>query len=260
MTVKYEFKRAFSRAFIIALTIGVLSGIFGLVAYYYDSRWNEFSEISCYDAWLYCLSVSEGSIYRVVFPIIICLPYLPTFYYDRKSNFLLNVTSRMPYSRYLIIKVGVGLISAMTVVFLTLGIWLGVCFALFPQNLPITEFNYVPKGVFSSCFVLHPMRYISKIILLNLITGALFYLFSMAISHVVNSKQLVIIAPFAIYLILILISQIKTFSMLNPVALVAPLEVSSFTLNQIVFQWAIIMLLSCTSIAFFYRKDKREIL
>ncbi len=260
MLIKYEFRRAFGRAFVIAFVLGVLSGIGGIIAYYSDTQWNEPAAISCYDAWLYCLSVSEGSFYKAMFPILICLPYLPTFYSDRKSPFIFSITTRTSYLRYLRIKIEVGLISAISVILLILVFWLCVCFALFPHNLPITEFNYLPKGAFSQYFVLQPMRYITIIILLNLITGALFYLISMAISFVAKNKRLVIALPFIVYLFLILISQMKSFSMLYPVVLIAPFEASSYTIHQIVFRWIIIMIISCASLYHFYRIDNKEIL
>lgn len=260
MLIKYEFQRAFSRAFIIALALGILSGIGGVVAYYSDTLWNEPAEISCYDAWLYCLSVGEGSFYRAMFPVIICLPYLTTFYSDRNSSFIFNITSRMSYLRYLCIKIGIGLISAISVILLILVSWLCICLVLFPCNLPITEFNYAPKGIFSQYFILHPLRYITIIILLNLITAAVFYLISMALSFVVKNKRLVIGAPFIVYLFFILISQFKSFSMLNPIVLIAPLETPSYTIRQITFRWIVIMIISCASLYYFYRTDNKEIL
>ncbi len=260
MLIKYELRRAFGHSFAIAFALGVLSGIGGIFSYYSDTRWNDCSAISCFDAWLYCLSVSEGSFYRALFPVIICLPYLPTVYSDRNSYFIFDITSRMPYSRYLIIKTCVGVISATSVVFLTLIFWLCICQAVFPPNLPTTEFNYLPKGAFSHLFVLHPTRYIAAVILLNIITGALLYLLSMALSFLAKNKRTVVGIPFAIYLLFILLSQIKGFSLINPIVLVAPLEMSSCTFYQIILRWVFIMIIGSGGLYYFYRKDAREIL
>lgn len=261
MLIKYEFRRAFNRSFFYALFLGIISGIGGIVSYFFDTQWNDVSAISCYDAWLYCLSVSEASIYRAIFPIIITLPYLATFYNDRNTNFIFLITSRIPYSHYLAVKIGVGTISAMAVVIATLVFWLCICFVAFPSNLPTTVLNYIPKGAFSQYFVYQPIKYIGIVMLINIITGALFYLMSMVISFYLKNRKLVILVPFVIYLLLIVISQINSgLSFLNPVPLVSPLEAPKFTFGQIVFRWAIILIICFVGLKNISRVDSKEIL
>lgn len=258
--MKYELRRAFSKDFVVALAIGVLSGIGGLVAYYSDSEWSAPAEISCFDAWLYCLSVSEGSFYRAVFPIIVCLPYLPTFYSDRRSHFIYNITTRTTYFHYFRIKVCVGILSAISVILLTLFSWLCLCIILFPCNLPITEFNYRPNGMFSQYFGFMPFKYIIIIILINLTTGAIFYLLSMVITSEVRNKQFVIIIPIAIYLFFVFLSQTDLFHSLNPVALIVPDEVPAVTFPQMVKCWLILMCISFVGLYSVFKADNKEIL
>lgn len=77
--LKYEMRRAFGKFFWIAFLVGVVSGSGGFVSYLLDSEYLPAQSISCFDAWLYCVSVGEGSFYRAIYPIVICLPYIFTF-------------------------------------------------------------------------------------------------------------------------------------------------------------------------------------
>ena len=103
--IKYEFRRAFGKTFFVAVAIGILSGISGIYVYHLDTQWNELSEISCYDAWLYCFSVSESSIYRAIFPLLVCLPYLQKFYSDRNSTLIYSIITRTSYLRFYLSKI-----------------------------------------------------------------------------------------------------------------------------------------------------------
>lgn len=256
MLLRYELRRAFGIMYVIALLISIASGIGGILAYYYDTMWSDLRSISCYDAWLYCLSVSEGSIYRAVFPILISLPYLSTYHSDRKSRFIYFVLTRGKYRKYFLTKLFVGIISATAVIIPSLFTWLGVSWLCFPHNLPDTIYNYVPGGAFSRSFINQPMKYIQIIILLNAVAAVLYYLVAMIISFSAKNKYQVILLPFLIYLSLIIISQFNFFSSLNPVVLVSPLETSWCTETQIMTR--IVLLVIFTGIGLFvvYSKDK----
>lgn len=79
-----------------------MSGSGGFVSYLLDSEYLPAQSISCFDAWLYCVSVGEGSFYRAIYPIVICLPYIFTFYTDQNSTFIYFLLSRESYRDYLI--------------------------------------------------------------------------------------------------------------------------------------------------------------
>ena len=65
--LKYEMRRAFGKFFWIAFLVGVVSGSGGFVSYLLDSEYLPAQSISCFDAWLYCVSVGEGSFYRAIY-------------------------------------------------------------------------------------------------------------------------------------------------------------------------------------------------
>ena len=92
--LKYEMRRAFGKFFWIAFLVGVVSGSGGFVSYLLDSEYLPAQSISCFDAWLYCVSVGEGSFYRAIYPIVICLPYIFTFYTDQNSTFIFPLIPR----------------------------------------------------------------------------------------------------------------------------------------------------------------------
>ena len=258
--IKYEFRRAFGKTFFVAVAIGILSGISGIYVYHLDTQWNELSEISCYDAWLYCFSVSESSIYRAIFPLLVCLPYLQKFYSDRNSTLIYSIITRTSYLRFYLSKIFVGIISSTSVVVLVLGFWFVVSICFYPANLPVTIFNYSPGGAFSEYYAYQPLKYIIIILILNIISGNLIYLVGIALSYFAKNRNQVLVMPNMIYLFLILISQIGTLSFLDPVVLIAPLEATRLTFSHIAFCWLIILIASLVSLFSFYQADRKEIL
>lgn len=258
--LKYELNRAFNKAFFIAIMIGVASGIGGIFSYYLDAQYFPPEAVSCYEAWIYCLGLAEGSFYKVVFPILICIPYLGTLYSERNSSFIYFVTIRTPYKKYLLIKLGIGTVSAMAAIVSVLSIWFVVCAIMFPFNLPITNINYVPLGAFSGYYRSSPGLYIIIITLLNMMTAGLFFLASATISLFVRSKRLIIVLPFIIYLILVILSGYYPFNLIDPIALFLPFENTDITSVSIITGFVAIFVLSGFGTILAIRRDSREIL
>lgn len=161
--IKFEMRRAFGKTFFIAYLIGFLSGCGGLISYWIQVRWTPVESISCFDAWLYCYSVAESSAYKVIFPLVICLPYLTTIYTDRKSGMIFNIVSRMSYSQYLISKLAVGIVETIIMSASVLMSWFVISISLFPLNIPDTDLNVFVTGAFSEFYTEAPLKYESGI-------------------------------------------------------------------------------------------------
>jgi hypothetical protein len=258
--IKYEFRRAFGKAFIISVAIGILSGIGGLISYRLDSQWFEPQAVSSYEAWLYCLGVSEASLYKAIFPILICLPYLPTLFSDRKSSFIYKVTTRMPYGKYIRIKYGVGILSAMGVILSTLLFWFISCVLIYPSNPPITIVNYMPMGAFAELYSSNTLGYICLIFTINMLTAAIAFVFCGAVALNCNKRIAVIIAPFAIYLILAILSGFSSFQILNPMPLLFPFESADSTAQGIAIKMLVTLVIGTFVSTAVYFRENREIL
>lgn len=100
---RLELKRAFNYKWVFALIVCILSGIGGLIVYHMEGQFRAPQYTSAYEAWLFCLSVAECSIYRLIFPLLIAFPYISTFYSDRHSPFIHLVVIRNGYKQYMII-------------------------------------------------------------------------------------------------------------------------------------------------------------
>lgn len=88
--IRNEFNKLFhTRLLYVALVVGFLSSIIGLISYYDTAYWANLAgrpeELSAYNAWLDCLSIGS-SVYRIVFPLII-IPFLDSYYMERKSGY-----------------------------------------------------------------------------------------------------------------------------------------------------------------------------
>ena len=147
--LKYEMRRAFGKFFWIAFLVGVVSGSGGFVSYLLDSEYLPAQSISCFDALVYCVSVGEGSFYRAIYPIVICLPYIFTFIQIRTVHLYISSYPAKVTEDYLKNKCFSGCISTISLVLGVNIVWLIVAYILFPANKPITIFNLQMGGIYN---------------------------------------------------------------------------------------------------------------
>ena len=256
--IKFEMRRAFGKTFFIAYLIGFLSGCGGLISYWIQVRWTPVESISCFDAWLYCYSVAESSAYKVIFPLVICLPYLTTIYTDRKSGMIFNIVSRMSYSQYLISKLAVGIVETIIMSASVLMSWFVISISLFPLNIPDTELNVFVTGAFSEFYTEAPLKYILILLLLNVVFSITFFVSCVSISIFLNSKYQVVVVPFAIYFVLEFCAQYTNYAYIHPIAYYLPFEFLPLTITQIITGIGVIIAINIVVICAQCRK--RDIL
>lgn len=258
--LKYEMKRAFGKNFWIALLIGVISGLGGIVSYLLDCQYLPAESVSCFDAWLYCLSVGEGSFFRAVFPIIICLPYIFTFYTDQQSTFIYFLLSRISYKKYLIYKCALGGISAVTLILSTNAIWLIAVFFLFPTNIPDTILNLQMGGAYSWLYQSNPMRYIGIQIWFGILFTVAYYFVSVFFVFMSKKKWQTAALPIFAYFLLIFVSQFFDKITMNPVTYLIPYEAPGLSASGILLGDVLFLTLGVIGIFFNYNKRKEEVL
>lgn len=257
-----EFTKLFhTKAYFIALMIGVLSSLTGLISYYDTAFWSYSAglpqEISAFNAWLDCLSTGS-SVYRLLVPLII-IPFLDSYYIERKSGYQNFILARSSRTRYFFSKWFVGSLSAATIVLFTLVLTGVICALLFPLNPPLAEMSHVDRNFGFEFFLTNPMRYIFLLIICNMFFAAVYYTIGFGLTNSVHSRYVLLLAPFAIYIIQLLIWQLFRIPEFSPLIFIAFYEVTNLTpigMRNTAIAYlmiAVIMLLYC------YRKDIYEL-
>lgn len=258
--LKYELKRAFGHQFLLALLLGICCGITGVIAYMMNIQYTPSESITCFDAWLYCNSVAESSIYKALLPLVICLPTLSALYSDRKTSLVYMVVSRTKYCLWLKYKLLAGIISTSVLVIVIPTVWFLTSIFLFPANPTTTILNLHISGIFSAYYYSSPFIYILFIIALTLLFSLVFYFFGFALTFYVKNQKQVILVPFLIYILCIIFSQLLNLPFINPVSYFLPYEGEYVPLHMIILLELSLIALSICMIYLKYRVEKKELL
>lgn len=242
-----------TKSLYVAIVIGILSCLCGLYSYYDTAYWSYaaglFEEISAYNAWLDCLSVGS-SIYRVLLPLII-VPFLDSYFSERKSGYQNFVLARASRNRYFFTKWFVGVISAVGITFLVLTTTLAVCIALFPLNQPLDAMTHLHKNFGLALFLRRPMLCIFLMILSNMFFSAVYYTIGFGCTHFVGNRYLLLLIPYILYTAQLLIWNFTRLPWASPLIFIAYYEVVGLTPAKMIitgivyFLIAAILLLCC---------------
>lgn len=214
-----------------AIVIGILSCVCGLYSYYDTAYWSHavahFHEISAYNAWLDCLSVGS-SIYRVLLPLII-VPFLDSYFLEKKSGYQNYVLARTSRNRYFFTKWFAGVLSAVGITVLVLIVTLAVCIALFPMNQPLDSMTHLHKNFGLTIFLRSPMLCIFLLILSNMFFSAVYYTIGFGCTNFVRNRYLLLLIPFILYIVQLLIWEFFLLPCVSPLIFIAYYEVVGLT-------------------------------
>lgn len=261
--LEIELKKVFNNKLIwISIIIGAISGFIGLVSYYssisYSIINHNFARISAYEAWLFCLSLGSGSIYRVLAPLLL-IPYMDSYFNERKTGYSNMILTRTSHRKYFFSKLFAGIFSANFIIISILSLWLIACFILFPSNIPNTETNFRPGDFMGGIFQTYPYIYIAYIYIINILFSTIFYMIGFSISSFAKKKYTVLILPFIIFLVLILVSQIFRINELYPINMIAPYEIICLSKYELIREFLLMFIVAISMVAFFYKKDLKEV-
>ncbi len=261
--LRIELKKVFNNRLLwISIIIGAISGFMGLFSYYSDISYSiinhNFARISAYEAWLFCLSLGSGSIYRLLVPLLL-IPYMDSYFNERKTGYSNMILTRTSHRKYFFSKLLAGILSANFIIVSILSLWLIVCFILFPGNIPNTETNFIPGDFMRGLYQVYPYIYIAYIYIINILFSIIFYMIGFSISSFAKKKYTVLILPFIIYLVLILVSQIFRINELYPINMIAPYEINNLTKPVLIREFLLMFMVAISMVAFFYKKDLKEV-
>jgi len=260
--LRIELRKVFNTKLLyVSIVLGCVSCLLGLISYGEDvaiyRQVGREELISSYQCWLNCLAMGS-SVYRLILPVLI-IPYIDSYYVERTSGYQNFVVSRCGRSRYFFSKWFAGICSVAVVIFLTLGITMLVCFALYPENIPMAENTYINYPYMKEFFIEKPVQLIMILFATNIILSMIYYTLGFGVSCHAKNRYEVILAPVEMYFLNLLLSQFLNVPALSPIAVVAPFALGGLSLNAVLCVAGALTSIALLSLMNCYRKDIREL-
>lgn len=258
---RYELKLALRNKLIFfCLLIGILSGIPGMISYYSDTAFMAKipDAVSCYQAWIYALSLGSGALYKIIAPMLI-IPNLDSFFVEKRNGYSNFVVARSNYKRYYFAKLFSGILVSGLILITILMTWLIICMIAFPHNFPVDFLTYISNEGFHRLFVERPIIYILIIFILNFLFAAVFYSLGYGISFFCKNKYVVMVTPFLIYLCMTMLASFLRVGILSPISMIIPHEIVKASWNTVLLQFSIMGIVSCFVVLYGYAKSYHEV-
>ena len=263
--LQYELIRVYrNKLLYISIAIGTIIGLSGLIPFnrglIYDTDVN--GGISCYDAWLYCLFLGRGTIYKFVMPLLVCLPFVDSYLNDFQSRRLNFILLRNSYAQYFHAKTIAVAISAASVVLGIFSMWFLIVLLCFPHTSLPSDFSYIPQGPFDHLYQLHPLSYVAVVICLNVVSGIIYAWLGLGATLFLRNKVFVLCAPLVLYIGQIIIAHILPFSthFLSPINMITPYESTTSSYLSLFSYFLFLALISIILLFKLKMKDGKEYL
>lgn len=203
--IKFELYRAFhSKTFIISILIGVLICVLDIITFCIE--FGTSGDKYLIQAWIgtdYQFAYNE--MFYVLLPVIACLPYGGSLFWDIKTGYDKNICMKASRSSYAFAKSLSVFLSAFVCVAFPLGVNLFVVAGLFPNYIPerleFMSIGLLDRHLFTSIYSYHPAVYCLIYILVDGMFAGAVALISLSLSKVVKSDFSAVVAPMVIAII-----------------------------------------------------------
>jgi len=218
--LRFELRRAFvNRAYFLALGVGIgiclWHIIFGVIP-----RFNEYSffyeqaiassgatyPISLFNTWVALGGGQVGSLVRnlyfFILPLLICIPFVGSYYSDRAHGYAINVVTRVKASHYYCAKLLTIFLTAASIAVIPLIFSLLATALFIPAVIPeLTSSQFVIRGsaMWSDIFYKAPLLYCAMYLVLIAVFSGLIALLGAVIAHYVGNVVFCLLAPFVVY-------------------------------------------------------------
>lgn len=262
--IKIEFSRAFKNKYLLlSIFIGCLIAITHVIQNVIpcvkalDLDWSKgFYPHSVFNKWMGGEIYSiQPYLYFLIAPILAAIPFADSFYLDKKSGFLKNIFIRTKKRNYYISKYLSTFITggAAVVIPLALNFILTSMFlpALTPESCAGT-FMIMDMSMWADLFYSNPYIYVLMYLILDFVFFGLVATIALAISHSLNNRFAVLLAPFLYYVIFMFTLNLTGNSLFDPSIILKPSQpYTGIDINIIIIEIAI--LLAITSGIFIYK-------
>lgn len=212
--LKLELKRAFSgKGFIGAIVIGIGISLSHFILYLVSFM--SLDEMYSYNKPMISPSILFGSwmggnnynlqsyLFYLLLPIIATLPYVYSYYQDKKFGFIKNVLTRTNPSNYYLAKWIAVFLSAGVVIVIPLLLNLVIFMTTYPSlkpQMPSFYYTIIDSSMFSNLFLNHPFLYILFYIVLDFIFAGLIATIGLIIEFFTDYLFIILLFPFLFYI------------------------------------------------------------
>lgn len=263
---RFEIKRAFSKALLVAMFAGCLlslSDVFlNVIPSVKQIDWiisNGEYPLSLYNMWIGGQARTlPSSLYFFMIPIIGAIPFAESYCFDRLGYYK-NIIIRTDKNKYLIAKYlavffssGVAICVPLIINFLATATLMP---ALIPQATAMT-FGIDATSMFEHIFYSHPMMYELIYLFIIFIIGGLLAEISLVVALFTKNRYVVLLFPFMFYLIIYFMADLFEFSSFNIFQMLRPAQVGHIQFIHIVLTGLVLLL--ATFIPYYYYGQKNE--
>jgi len=252
-----------SRSFYGAILVGIIAGCFGIKAYndnvYFHRLAGNSEAISAFDAWLYALGVGQSSLLKFIIVILIAIPFVDSYVYDKKTGYINYVRTRLSFNKYLFSKFLINGFAGGLIIFSIYIPLLIISGLLYPFNTPNTELNYIPYGFFEEIYMNTPFIYVFIVVLIGCIFGVLFATLGLTSSVLFNNRFAVTVYPFVFYVFFMIFAQIIHADFLLPIILITPFSIIGVDLYNILLGYLFVTIIVIVQMMILYNKEKSEV-
>lgn len=190
-----DLKRAFfSYPFLVAGCLCIGAGIYG-----FWPEWDLEDPLNGF-AYLFRLAHSSGttSILSLLAPLLVTLPFVSSYYMDKKSGFFTYILLRTQRKNYILSKLlSNGLVGG-SVLSIPLLMLLAVLMILYPGS---SRELVNPGGAFGGVYQQSEVGYLLVIIGISFLFGVTYATLGLGVSAFVNNPYFAMIVPFFVYLV-----------------------------------------------------------
>lgn len=189
-----ELKRSiFSKSTLIAFILGITCLIIGCYEILFI-----YPDTSIINAFMSSYSAGTSSVMSLVFPIIVCIPFVSSYTMDLRTGYINYLSIRMNIIKYAVTRLIInGIISALLIVscFIVALIIIIIFSSSFNEGFPIRDI-IIFKNIYNNM----PIVYILLLILNSAIVGLVVATFGLGFSTIIRNTYLAIIFPFLFYI------------------------------------------------------------
>ncbi|AEB06499.1 hypothetical protein Corgl_0380 [Coriobacterium glomerans PW2] len=234
-----ELKRAFGGApFVLALIIGIGLSVanIALVAAPYAlsemwAGWRDGAQgcpPSFFGTWMGQTPFTiTTSIFYYALPLLACIPYATSLHADLSSHFATQLLVRKGRANYFAAKASATFLAAGLVSILPLVVNIIGVACLVPQYAPEPTagiYAVSASSMLGELFYISPWVHISVFLMLTFIMAGLLGMVSVALSFFVRNGFAVLLAPFALCVVIQLVAQNTVFEGFSPLNMIMPAQ------------------------------------
>ncbi|MEC4693411.1 MULTISPECIES: hypothetical protein [Bacillus cereus group] len=142
-----------------------------------------------YEVWVY-----GTDFYVLISPLLACLAYSTSYRLDIETNFINCILVRTKKKYYQIAKISATALSGALSVSFPLILFI-IIISIFLQGDITKPLKIYPFGILSEIYNYNPNQYILFFIVVHFVFGAVYSIFSLALSSVIKNRLIALITP-----------------------------------------------------------------